>query len=88
MKKTILTSMLCLGLLPIFAQKKWSETSLDGNNIIKNQGGQTLGYSPNSGIKIFRYSTLNKDSENKYLEKIRLIAEDIFKISGKMTVGK
>ena len=51
MKKTILASFLCLGLLPTFAQKKWSETHVDGNNIIKNQGGQTLGYSQILALK-------------------------------------
>ena len=35
----MLTSTLCLGLLPIFAQKKWSETQVEGNNLIKNKGG-------------------------------------------------
>ena len=57
--------MLCIGLLPIFAQKKWSETSVDGNNIITNQGGQTLGYSPNSGIKILTINDLAFKDLNK-----------------------
>ena len=77
MKKTILTNMLCLGLLPIFAQKKWSETQIDGNNIIKNQGGQTLGYSPNSGIKILTadglaFKDLNKNGKLDKYEDWRL----------------
>lgn len=77
MKKQILTSFLCLGLLPVFAQKKWSETQIDGNNLIKNQGGQTLGYSANSGIKILTtdglaFKDLNKNGKLDKYEDWRL----------------
>ena len=65
MKQLMLTSTLCLGLLPIFAQKKWSETQVEGNNIIKNKGGQTLGYSSNSGIKILTVNELAFKDLNK-----------------------
>lgn len=77
MKQLMLTSTLCLGLLPIFAQKKWSETQVEGNNLIKNKGGQTLGYSSNSGIKILTinglaFKDLNKNSKLDKYEDWRL----------------
>ena len=77
MKQLMLASMLCLGLIPTFAQKEWSETSVDGNNIIKNKGGQTLGYSPNSGIKILTadnlaFKDLNKNGKLDKYEDWRL----------------
>ena len=77
MKQLMLTSMLCLGLLPIFAQKKWSETQVESNNLIKNKGGQTLGYSSNSGIKILTinglaFKDLNKNSKLDKYEDWRL----------------
>ena len=31
---------------------KWSETEKDGIKIVTNEGGQTLGYSSASGVKI------------------------------------
>ena len=50
---------------------------VDGNNIIKNQGGQTLGYSPNSGIKILTvnglaFKDLNKNGKLDKYEDWRL----------------
>ena len=77
MKQLILTSTLCLGLLPIFAQRKWSEMQVEGNNIIKNEGGQTLGYSPISGIKILTinglaFKDLNKNGKLDKYEDWRL----------------
>jgi beta-glucosidase len=42
----------------IIAQKKWTESSKGSFNVIQNQGGQTLGYSPSSGIKILTINGL------------------------------
>ena len=77
MKKLLLSSLVCLYILPIDAQKKWSETQIDGSSIIKNQDGQTLGYSPHSGIKILTvnglaFKDLNKNAKLDKYEDWRL----------------
>jgi beta-glucosidase len=60
-----------------FAQKKWSETSKGTFNIIKNPNGQTLSYSPNSGVKILTinglaFKDLNKNGKLDKFEDWRL----------------
>ena len=42
------------------AQKKWSETSKGTYNVVKNQNGQTLGYSVSSGVKILTVDGSNR----------------------------
>lgn len=59
------------------AQKKWSETPKGNYNIIVNPGGQTLGYSPNSGVKILTikelaFKDLNKNGRLEPFEDWRL----------------
>jgi beta-glucosidase len=63
-----------------FAQKKWTETPNGTFNIVQNQGGQTLGYSPNSGIKVLTVSglafkDLNKNGKLDKFEDWRLPAD-------------
>ncbi len=76
-KRIITTLILSSCLQPIFAQKKWTETANESFNIVKNQGGQTLGYSPNSGIKLLTinglaFKDLNKNGKLDKFEDWRL----------------
>jgi beta-glucosidase len=77
--KKIIQTVLAIHLLGgvAIAQKKWSETKSGDFNIIKNQNGQTLGYSPKSGIKIitangFAFKDLNKNNKLDKFEDWRL----------------
>ncbi|MBO0938772.1 glycoside hydrolase family 3 C-terminal domain-containing protein [Fibrella sp. HMF5335] len=58
MKTTLLTTLSCLSLLPALAQQKWTETTAGTHRIITNPGGQTLGYSPESGVKLLTVNGL------------------------------
>ncbi len=59
MKIKILFTAFILGIcVNVFAQKKWSETPKGTFNLVKNQSGQSLGYSPNSGVKILTINGL------------------------------
>jgi beta-glucosidase len=68
-----LISSFCLILLlaggSLFAQQKWEETALLENiRIVQNNGGQTLGYSAASGIKLitkdgFAFKDLNRNGQ-------------------------
>lgn len=56
---------------------KWQEVSKEGYNLVKNEGGQTLGYSPESGVKIitdkgFAFKDLNRNDELDSYEDWRL----------------
>ncbi|MFK7980636.1 MAG: glycoside hydrolase family 3 N-terminal domain-containing protein, partial [Saprospiraceae bacterium] len=44
---------------------KWSETQKGNHNLIHNEGGQTLGYSPKSGVKILKEEGLAFKDLNK-----------------------
>ncbi|CAH0994343.1 hypothetical protein EMA8858_00452 [Emticicia aquatica] len=81
MKKTFIafSFLYFLGTLA-FAQKKWSETPKGTFNLVENQGGQTLGYSPISGIKLltingFAFKDLNKNGKLDKFEDWRLPAD-------------
>ena len=59
---------------------KWTETENDGFNTVVNEGGQTLGYSPESGVKIltdsrYAFKDLNKNDQLDPYEDWRLSAE-------------
>lgn len=61
--------------------QKWTETAKEDFTIIKNQGGQTLGYSPESGVKIltvdrFAFKDLNKNGTLDKYEDWRLSVEE------------
>ena len=47
------------------AQKKWNETAKGTYNIVQNPNGQTLGYSPSSGIKLLTFNGLAFKDLNK-----------------------
>ena len=76
----------------VYAQKKWVETSKGSYAIIQNQGGQTLGYSPNSGVKIIQvdglaFKDLNKNGVlDTYEDWRKPVAERAKDLASKMTV--
>jgi beta-glucosidase len=76
------------------AQKKWSETPKGSFNRIENTGGQTLGYSPNSGVKILTvdglaFKDLNKNGKLDNYEDWRLpVAERAKDLASQMTVDQ
>jgi beta-glucosidase len=77
-KKAILVAVLYFGISAIaFSQNKWIETQTDVFNIVKNKGGQTLAYSPASGVKLlsingFAFKDLNKNGKLDKYEDWRL----------------
>lgn len=80
--KNKITVLLALQLLFVAAtaQTKWSETKKGEFNIVKNPSGQTLGYSPNSGVKILTvnglaFKDLNKNNKLDKFEDWRLSSE-------------
>lgn len=80
--KNKITGLLALQLLFVAAtaQTKWSETKKGEFNIVKNPSGQTLGYSPNSGVKILTvnglaFKDLNKNNQLDKFEDWRLSSE-------------
>lgn len=81
MKKYALTVLISFGTLTmVFAQKKWNETPKGSFNLIQNQSGKTLGYSPASGVKILTVSglafkDLNKNGKLDPFEDWRLAAD-------------
>jgi beta-glucosidase len=83
----ILTAMLMVG-----CQPKWTETTKDGYNLVENEGGARLGYSPESGITLLTadrlaFKDLNRNGELDPYEDWRLPAEDrAADLAGKMTL--
>lgn len=80
MHKLCTTLILLLGTIGIFAQQKWTEASKGSFNLVQNQGGQAIGYSPNSGVKIltvagFAFKDLNKNGQLDPYEDWRLPAD-------------
>ena len=66
MKKQIVIPALLLFLATqMEAQKKWTETPKGNFNLVENKGGQTLGYSPKSGVKILTVDGLAFKDLNK-----------------------
>jgi beta-glucosidase len=91
-KRIILPALLLLVGTQTYAQKKWTETPKDSHNIVQNQGGQTLGYSPKSGIKIIQvnglaFKDLNKNGMLDIYEDWRKpVAERAKDLASKMSV--
>ncbi len=61
--------------------KKWKEESKGSFNLVLNNGGQTLGYSPSSGVKIltvngFAFKDLNRNGKLDPYEDWRLSADE------------
>ena len=77
MKKNISILLFLALTTAVLAQKKWSETPKDAYNIVKNPNGQTLGYAPNSGVKILSvtglaFKDLNRNGKLDKFEDWRL----------------
>jgi beta-glucosidase len=81
MKPTInrmILSLLAISILLISGcGKKWTEEQKGTFNLVHNKGGQTLGYSPASGVKIltdggFAFKDLNKNGKLDKFEDWRL----------------
>jgi len=72
--------------------KKWTETEKETFSIVTNRGGQTLGYSPASGVKLilnkgFAFKDLNKNGELDKYEDWRLTVDERAKdLASKMSV--
>lgn len=71
---------------------KWTEESNGDFNIVNNKGGQTLGYSPKSGVTLiikngFAFKDLNKNGELDIYEDWRKTVDERAKdLAAKMTV--
>lgn len=70
MKKSINLSLAALALLSLTAcnGQKWTEEEHDGYNLVIQKGGQTLGYSPASGIQLleesgYKFKDLNRNGQ-------------------------
>ena len=89
-----LASLMLLLATQVEAQKKWSETPKGTFNYIENTGGQTLGYSPKSGVKILTvdglaFKDLNKNGKLDRYEDWRLpVAERAKDLASQMTVDQ
>lgn len=76
----------------VFSQKKWSETTKGTYNLVTNPGGQTLGYSPTSGVKILTikgqaFKDLNKNGTLEPFEDWRLTYDQRAKdLAGRLTI--
>jgi len=73
------TVFLCLALAACQQAAKWSETQVGSIELVTNPGGQTLGFSSASGVKIitvdgFGFKDLNKSSQLDPYEDWRLTA--------------
>lgn len=82
--KTFTNFLLFLSLFALLSScgPKWMETTADsGFNIVTNEGGQNLGYSPESGVSIltvdrFAFKDLNKNGTLDPYEDWRLSVEE------------
>lgn len=95
MKKPLLfPALLLVFATQMEAQKKWSETPKGSFHLIENKGGQTLGYSPKSGVKILTveglaFKDLNKNGKLDRYEDWRLpVAERAKDLASQMTVDQ
>jgi len=72
--------------------KRWTETPMDGYIRIDNEGGKTLGYSPDSGIKIlevdgYAFKDLNRNGKLDPYEDWRLpVEERLQDLAGRMSI--
>ena len=87
-------SLMLLVATQMEAQKKWSETPKGSFNRIENTGGQTLGYSPNSGVKIITvdglaFKDLNKNGKlDRYEDWRKPVAERAKDLASQMTLDQ
>jgi beta-glucosidase len=88
-----LTALLAAGCLFLAGcQKNWSETTSGPVKIVTNSGGQTLGYSTASGVRLvfnkgFAFKDLNRNGKLDPYEDWRLAADDRAKdLASKMSI--
>lgn len=95
MKKYVIISVLGLCtilLLTVGCSPKWTDEDQGTFKLIRNEGGQTLGYSPTSGIKILTvdrlaFKDLNKNGKLDAYENWRLPVEERAKdLASKLSV--
>jgi beta-glucosidase len=93
-KQIVLPALLLLLGTQMEAQKKWSETPKGSFHLIENKGGQTLGYSPKSGVKILTvdglaFKDLNKNGKlDSYEDWRKPVVERAKDLASKMTVDQ
>lgn len=91
-QKTLNFSILSISIILISCGPRWSETEIEGIKYVTNAGGQTLGYSPESGVKLifdhgYAFKDLNRDGELNPYEDWRLSATVRAKdLAGRMSV--
>nr|WP_314895863.1 hypothetical protein [uncultured Flavobacterium sp.] len=91
-KRIVLPALILLVGTQTYAQKKWTETPKGSYTIVQNKGGQTLGYSPKSGVKIIQVNSLAFKDLNKngtldiYEDWRKPVAERAKDLAAKMTV--
>ena len=93
MKRIVLTGLTLFTLAPcVVAQQKWTVTEAGTYRLVKNPGGQTLGYTPESGVKPLTvngiaFKDLNRNGSLNPYEDWRLPADQRAKdLAGKLTV--
>lgn len=88
----IILSLLIAPILLAAGCKKWTETDEGAYRLVTNKGGQTLGYSPASGVKlIFRsgyaFKDLNRNEKLDRFEDWRLSADErAVDLAGRLTM--
>ncbi|WP_035669050.1 glycoside hydrolase family 3 N-terminal domain-containing protein [Flavobacterium sp. 83] len=93
-RKRILAALILLVGTQTYAQKRWTEIPKGSHTIVQNKGGQTLGYSPKSGVKIIQvgglaFKDLNKNGKLDIYEDWRKpVAERAKDLASKMTVAQ
>jgi len=92
LKKTVVKFCYATILLSIACNPKFSEEDKGDYKLVKNEGGKTLGYSPNTGVKLlnvdrYAFKDLSKDGKLDIYEDWRLSAnERAMDLAGKMSL--
>jgi beta-glucosidase len=93
-RQIVLPALLLFLATQMEAQKKWTETPKGNFNLVENKGGQTLGYSPKSGVKILTvdglaFKDLNKNGKlDSYEDWRKSVAERAKDLASKMSVDQ
>ena len=93
-KQIVIPALLLLLGTQMEAQKKWSETPKGNFHLVENRDGQTLGYSPKSGVKILTvdglaFKDLNKNGKlDGYEDWRKPVAERAKDLASKMSVDQ
>nr|WP_297783985.1 glycoside hydrolase family 3 N-terminal domain-containing protein [uncultured Allomuricauda sp.] len=80
-KKNIRISSLLIAVLLVGCGPKFTEESKEGFNLVHNENGETLGYTPNSGVQVLTidrlaFKDLNKNGSLDPYEDWRLTADE------------